>query len=511
MAKIINTAEIDETSSFAPNEASWIYNGLDCCVTYEIRNELRSQMDTEMPEVQALYAETLNKQAPVMEMCLRGLRVDIRKRDELVKEYKVLTDFLETNLSRICEEGLDCSLNWRSHVQIKNLLYGVMGLKPVKARNADGVWAPAVNREALEKLQMYIHAQPIALHILALRDLQKKISFLETKIDKDGRMRTSLNMAGTNTGRLASSESAFGTGNNLQNVARNMRETFVADPGYLLVNVDLEQADARNVGILIYMITGDSTYLDACESGDLHTTVCRMAWPHLDWPEDRKGWRAVADQIAYRELSYRDLSKKLGHGTNYYGTPRTMAMHTKTDRALIESFQTAYFKAFPGIQEYHRWIAEQLKTVGYITTPYGRRRYFFGRAKEDSTLREAIAYAPQSMTAAQIDAGYHNLWREMPEAQLLIQVHDSILFQVPLHNHAAHVNRALELLKFEREIAGRKFSVPLEAKVGFNWGDRIEDKKTGKITNEYGLMKWTGEEKRVPPTFSSQRKLKNFL
>jgi len=60
-------------------------------------------------------------------------------------------------------------------------------------------------------------------------DLQKKIDILKTEIDKDGRIRTSYNIAGTNTGRLSSSFSEFGTGTNLQNIEESLRSMFVAD------------------------------------------------------------------------------------------------------------------------------------------------------------------------------------------------------------------------------------------------------------------------------------------
>src|SRR5690606_34936415 len=137
--------------------------------------------------------------------------------------------------------------------------------------------------------------------------------------------------------------------------------------GAICWNHFVEQRGEREAG----------AYLDACESGDLHTTVCRMAWQSLDWPADRKDWRAVADQIAYRNMSYRDLAKRLGHGTNFYGTPPTMARHTKVDRRAIEEFQRAYFAAFPVIGSYdrnhnddnwHNRVRRAIKETASITT-----------------------------------------------------------------------------------------------------------------------------------------------
>ena len=253
-------------------------------------------------------------------------------------------------------------------------------------------------------------------------------------------------------------------------------------------------------------------YLDACESGDLHTTVCRMAWTELPWGADPKGWRSVADEIAYRTYSYRDMSKKLGHGTNYYGQPKTMASHTKVPVEQIEVFQHKYFGAFPCIPSWHKETIRLLQTEGCLTHLFGRRRFFFNRLDDQTTINAAIAYCPQGMTGDEINIGVLNLWRH-GAFELLIQVHDSILFQIDERRIDELVPLALELLKARLILkGGREFFVPVEAKVGWNWGDvsywskedfekgRCSLDKVGKVrANEFGLLKWKGEEKRRPP------------
>ena len=89
---------------------------------------------------------------------------------------------------------------------------------------------------------------------------------------------------------------------------------FVADPGFKICGIDLEQAESREVGWLSGIICGDWSYLDACYSGDLHTLVARTAWPELPWTDDAKLDRAVADTPFYRHLTYRDMAKKLEIG-----------------------------------------------------------------------------------------------------------------------------------------------------------------------------------------------------
>ena len=516
MVRILNNADITEVSQLDHNTREWVYNALDVCVTYEIRDELKPLLDN---TTTGTYQFALGLQAPVLDMSMRGLLVDERNRKEVLDKFRKQILQLEDQLTRIVRDGIGVDLPmkvlnkktgkwsawWRSPVRLKNLFYDILELKPIKKRSkSTGRYEPVIDREALEKLSVYYIAEPLCAHILALRDLDKKRGFLETSIDDDGRMRCNFNIAGTNTGRLASSMSDFGTGGNLQNVDRDLRYTFVADPGYVFINLDGEQADARNVGAICWNLFVDrlgpevaGAFLDACESGDLHTTVCRMAWTDLPWPDDRNQWRAIADQIAYRHDSYRQLAKKLGHGTNFYGQPPTMAKHTKVAQPMIESFQQRYFEAFPTIPMYHKWVREQLNEWGYITTLWGRRRSFFGRPQEDSTLREAIAYDPQSSTADEIDTGIMNLWRgaKQFDIQMLVQVHDSILAQVPIDaasDAVVWMQKTMEaplMLKHDR-----RFVVPIEAKVGFNWGD------FDKTKNIDGLNKWKGKlPERVHP------------
>jgi DNA polymerase I-like protein with 3'-5' exonuclease and polymerase domains len=519
VARIINTADLLETSALDYNAREWVYNGLDCAVTLELRDAMLPLLDN---VTASTYAFSRALQAPVLEMTMRGVLVDEQQRAAVLASYRDQIDLLDRQLTRLVAEGIgmdsvltpfkDKQRWWRSWQQLQVLFYDIMKLPPVRKRNSKGVWAPTTDRDALEKLDGYFIAGPIVQHLLALRNLDKKRGFLETAVDADGRIRCNFNIGGTNTGRLASSMSDFGTGTNLQNVDRELRSVFVADPGWVFVNLDLEQGDARNVGAICwnafvnqYGEAYAGAYLDACESGDLHTTNARLIWPELAWTGDLAKDKAIAEVIFYRQDSYRQMSKKGGHGSNYYGTPRTMAQHLKVDTPVIDDFQRRYFKAYPVIGSYkpkdndpgfklpnwHNRVRRQLADEHSLTTMLGRRRRFFGRSFEDSTLRDAIAYEPQSMTADEIDGGLIRVWghhRVVP----LVQVHDSVLFMVREEELDETVPWLLKEMRtriiLEKD---REFAVPTEAKVGWNWGDF--DPKS----NVDGLKKWKGSESRT--------------
>jgi DNA polymerase I len=539
--KIYNTAGLDEHSikKLSPDEAAHIYNGLDCCVTAEIFNVLKAQMDAETEGVQRTYQSSLNKLAPIMEMSLRGTYIDEKARQDTIKELEYDLSVLDTKFQTIMVALTDHPLNWRSPQQLQYLFYQCLKIKPIKKRNQKGQYVATTNREALEQFQIYLYAAPLSRFILVMRDLHKQLSFLKTEIDADQRIRTTYNIAGTNTGRLASSMSEFGTGTNLQNVNRKLRYAFTADEGFIMANIDLEQADGRNVGAIchnlfidmsereVYALAKDdprlaayvkdgrwigplgeelaSAYLNACEGGDLHTTVCKMVWPdELDgqpWPEDESLWKKFCDGlIAHGQDSFRQLSKKGGHGTNYYGTPRTMSKHLHVPTPIIQTFQNNYFTAFPAIPLWHNWVIKQIEEHGTITTPFGRRRMFFGRGNDASTHRKAIAYAPQSMTGEQIDRGLLQVWRAFPQVQLLNQVHDSILLQLRFKHLDWLLPQVLEVMQVTLILKGeRKFTIPLDAAVGWNWGYANAGDNKAVRSNYYGLKGWKGAETRVPP------------
>jgi DNA polymerase I-like protein with 3'-5' exonuclease and polymerase domains len=789
VARIIDTSTLTPDSRLDRFTDEAVYNGLDCCVTLEVLEALQSQLTN---TTASTYDFSMSLCAPILEMNLHGVRVDREEVSKSIASYQGDINHIRTNLDYILKEGVGYIKPWTglggmdSRFALQEIFYDILQLPPVRKRNAEGKYVPTVDRKALEKLKTYTFAEPIVNHVLAMRDIGKKISFLNTSIDPDGRLRTQFNIAGTRTGRLASALSAFGTGcvkptaealtkagwkrlcdilptdqiaqwdegiisfvdtvviwfnfegelvkykseqvsltvtpdhrmiakkfttpyrtksaieyfgqtqlyvplggtkldgtltvplylpmlmadfsvegtiwrgqftkkrkidrflelmarhqvefkegvarpdyrrfsikydrtvptkwgpwvldltpecaeqlveetkywdahvrgnsfifytvdeeqaiwfqilchltgrsttkrsqrnsdeayghnsiifsvnvkpkaiaqvmpghwsrekyegevgcpqvpssywlvredgfisvtgnSNLQNVERRLRRIFIPDPGYKFCNIDLEQADARNMGAILYVLFGDRSYLDACNSGDLHTTVCKMVWPNLPWTGYKKEDRKIADEPFYRDMSRRDMTKRLGHGSNYLGTAPTMSINTKIPLELVKNFQSLYFERFPNILKWHDHVRYQLKHEHSITTLLGRRRNFFGRPDDESVIREAVAFEPQSMTADEIDQVLLALWRSNT-VECLLQVHDSILFQYKQELEQELIPNILSN-PYTFRVRDIDFFVPMEAKIGWNWAD-VEYNKDGTISgNPNGLVKYRTE------------------
>lgn len=317
-----------------------------------------------------------------------------------------------------------------------------------------------------------------------------------------------------NSGRFSTSASVFHYGGNIQNLTRDddvagwkpgeripvsLRRMFESDYGYKLGGVDLEQAESREVGWLHGTLFDEWGYLDSCEAGDLHTTTCKLIWTRLPWPGDPKGDRALADQKFYRHFSYRDMSKRGGHGSSYMGTPFTMARHLKVPTKMMEDFQRAFFSAYPGFPLWHQWVAQQVQTEHMLVTPLGRQRHFFGRPEDPATIREAVAYSPQSSTADRMNLGMWRVWKHMHgRVELLAQVHDAIYFQFRDGEDEASILQEVlhHIQSIELRHKGRVFTVPGEAKTGWNWGAYHPKLNPG------GLRKFKGSDDRKRPTLA---------
>jgi DNA polymerase-1 len=313
---------------------------------------------------------------------------------------------------------------------------------------------------------------------MALQDVRKKLGFLKSGIDPDGRCRTTFNIAGTDTGRLSSYRSCWFTGTNMQNISPEMRKMFCADKGMKFAYVDLEQAEARMVGAIIWNLFHDGKYLDYCESGNLHVNVTMMCWSHLEWTLDFKRNKELAKQLFYREFTYYDASKRLGHASNYHGQPPQISREVRIPVGLVTEFQRNYFREFQGISRWHEEVRVRLLRQGWLTSLMGRRRWFFGRRWDKDTLNAAIAYDPQSSIADYLNSGLVSVWRNLGGGgdkrsglQLLLQEHDAILFQYPEEREDELVPAVQRLLEIEVPLFhGRSLTIPTEALVGWNWG-----------------------------------------
>ena len=504
MAKIIKNVDI-QNIELDSEQILWTYCALDCAVTLEIWQKIKKELDDTTSKTYQFEIDSLK---PAMAMMQKGLRVDLEKVKNMRAPLKKARLKLERMLNLFSQAATGKDLNHASPKQLQDLFYVHLGIPKIMSYKK-GKSKVSTDREALEKLrENYPRAKVFANAILALRDIDKQLGVLETTRDKDNRIRCSYNVAGTETGRWSSSEAPWGTGTNLQNITKDLREIFIPDDGMTMFYADLEQAESRVVAYL----TGDQGYIDACESGDLHTTVVKMVWKNMGWSGDPVQERKLAENPYYLQFSFRDMCKRAGHGTNYGLSATSLARHLKIKVAHATRFQLLYYGgvvsldsvnrwhqqdpkagfdellvygkvygdkvkyvevpgAFPGIRKWHDNIANELLNTGTLTTPIGRRRQFWGRLDDATTLRGAIAYVPQSTIGDLLNMGLYRVWNELRDdgVQVLGQVHDAILGQVPTEKIDELMPKIVACMTNPIQVGERTLVIPSSVEVGNTW------------------------------------------
>ncbi len=505
--RIIQTADLVPLSSsrvsyhgskLSPLEQNCVYCGLDSCVTLEVHGVIHPQLDE---TTQIVYDFERALQAPVLEMMLRGIHTDTNQVVRLMEIYRKRQIRIYSILQRLADVVWGKELNPGSPKQLKEFFYGVMNI-PTQYKWEKGVKKVTTNRDALEVVQQYRYARPIATAVLAHREVAGKIAVLRSGIDDDQKMRFSYNIGGTNTGRFSANKNVFGGGTNANNITDELRQIFVAQPGMKLAYLDLEQAESR---VTAY-VAADEAYIDACESSDLHTAVAKLIWPEI-FEGANEDDKTVAKRSFYRHFSYRDMSKRGGHLTNYLGQAISNAKKLNVSLPVMKEFQTTYLGKFHGIKRMFGDVARILNTTATITTPLGRRRLFFGRNYADDVLRKAIAYSPQSTIGDLLNIGMWRVWRashdrssNLAGVHLLTQLYDAILIQYPDDPEVEKnvIAEAIKLMTIPVQVNDlrlknsltREMIVPVEASIGWNWAKRSN-------SNPDGLISWKGEDIRT--------------
>jgi DNA polymerase-1 len=391
----------------------WSYNCEDCVRTLEIAHEERKTLKQLNLERIDEFQQSMFW--PVLQAMNRGVRIDKDARAkmamELIEEMGKREAYFEFILGH--------PLNPRSPKQMMALFYDDLKL-PIQIKRGTG--RPTLDDDALTKLG---NREPIIRPLLKAIAEQRSLgvflsTFVKAPLDSDGRMRCSYNICGTETYRLSSSENAFGSGTNLQNVPKgneagdpdalslpNIRKLFIPDPNYTFFDMDLDRADLQ-----VVVWEADDAELKAVLGAgvDVHSENAKTL--------------GVS----------RHLAKVWVHGTNYGGGPRTMAINCGITVHEAEKMQKRWFRAHPGIERWHRRVEVALRTKHQVENKFGYRRFYFDRV--EGLLSEALAWIPQSTVAITINKIWKNLYDNLPEVQVLLQVHDSLAGQFPTSRHA---------------------------------------------------------------------------
>lgn len=199
----------------------------------------------------------------------------------------------------------------------------------------------------------------------------------------------------------------------------NVRKLYLPDPGYTMVEVDLQRADAQ---VVAWEANDDGLKEIFRRGDDIHTS---NALAIFGGPGPLK-----AGEVGYSKWYDKRHRAKTGvHAVNYGCKEKTLAEHIQCSIQDARAFIESWFAAHPPILEWHKRVEYDLLIRKCVENKFGYKRHYFDRV--EGLLPEALAWIGQSTVAIAINHVLLAIEEAIPEAQLLLQVHDSILFQIP--------------------------------------------------------------------------------
>lgn len=491
------------------------YNLTDSLVTHEV-NEVLDVHLAKQPRSLSHYRFNINLIPAYNYIMLRGCRFDTARARALAEDT---TKDIQT-LSAEINERVGRSFNVKSVVDKRWLLYTKLGYKPY-ARDGESTKEDVLLRYYAK------HRDPLVRLIIRCVRKRTRLSDINKLVcDADGRIRSSYDPVGTNTGRLSSRASIAlrltdegwdNTGTNLQNVTKDLRCCFVPDDdtGYDFWQVDLSGADGWTVAADLASL-GYPAMLDDYNAGIKPSLVLyHMIQEHVagrsvatinQLPRHElktllKSVKSVIDSLdGTTDASGRPADwlylccKRVQHGSNYGAQPEKISEVvfgdsdgtidlSKNDAALYQQLYKLRY------QTDHRnaAIRRRLATDGALVSACGIRRQFFNIRNrndiDDATVREAAAFEPQANTTWATNKALERLWydphnrtsRGSLHVEPLLQIHDALAGQYRRENRTRAAEKLREWFTNPLTIQGVKVTIPADGKRGPNWKETKED------------------------------------
>ncbi len=428
------------------------YSGEDAAVTLKLKYILETEIEKE--GLAKLFCDI---EMPLIEVLadieIAGIKIDLPLMEGFSKELEKELAGIEKRVYFLAGE----EFNINSPKQLQEILFEKLGLRTLK-KTKTGF---STDVGVLEELALE-HEFP--KEILEHRALSKlKNTYVDTlpKLVNlhTGRLHTSFNQTVTATGRLSSSDP------NLQNIpirgewGKRIREAFIADEGHLLLSSDYSQIELR----VLAHLSQDEGFIEIFKSdGDIHTrTACELfgITPENVTSEMRRRAKTVNFGIVY--------------GISPYGLSQQLGIHPEKAKFYIDT----YFMRHNGVKNYINTKINKAAETGYVSTIFQRKRAIPELKSTNKNIRQlgerlAMNTPIQGSAADIIKIAMINIWRRLKKeglrTKMLLQVHDELLFEVPIKEK----DKVQSLVREEMENAV-KLDVPLKVDIGVgkNWSE----------------------------------------
>ncbi|PIR85059.1 hypothetical protein COU15_02705, partial [Candidatus Kaiserbacteria bacterium CG10_big_fil_rev_8_21_14_0_10_45_20] len=369
--------------------------------------------------LETVYCDIEKPLIPIIKkLNAEGVQIDREYLKKLSKEYHAELDVLSKEIfSYACEE-----FNINSPKQLGAILFEKLGLQGKRQKKtATGQFS--TKESELVKLK---GEHKIIESILAYRELQKLLSTyidaIPSLLDANSRLHTTFVQTGTTTGRLSSREP------NLQNIpikselGRRIRKAFIAPKGKMLLALDYSQIELRLAAIL----SGDEKLKKVFKDGeDVHSSVASEVFG------------VPLEKVTYE---MRRSAKVINFGILYGMGVNALKETLGTNRTEAQSYLNRYFELYPGLASYLTKVKAEASRIGYVTTLFGRKRFFPGirshlpqiRASAERMAINAPMQGTQAdvikIAMAKVDALIEKDFKS--KVALVLQIHDELIFEI---------------------------------------------------------------------------------
>jgi len=394
-----------------------VYAGERVELPRRVADSMRGEL--EAGGLDSVYRDIEEPLVPVlMHMEERGIALDTKLLTEMSTDLHGRLHTLEEAIYKIAGERFNInSPSQLGEIMFERLSYPV-GKRTRKTKSY------STDAETLH--QLAVKGFPLPEKLLDYREISKLkstyVDALPALVAADGRVHTRYEQAVAATGRLSS------VNPNLQNIpvrtelGRSIRKAFIAPEGRLLLVADYSQIELR----VLAHIAREPALIAAFERGeDIHQATAAVVMdvaPELVTPQQRRAAKVINFGIIY--------------GMSAFG----LAQNLKIPRGEAQQFIDAYLGKYAGVKEYMDSTLQAAERDGKVETLYGRVRWLpelkaRNHAVRENAKRMAINARIQGTAADLLKkamvAVETRLRKEMPEAALLLTVHDELVLEVP--------------------------------------------------------------------------------
>jgi DNA polymerase I-like protein with 3'-5' exonuclease and polymerase domains len=484
-----------DPSSYDRNKL-YIYNAKDSLATHQIySNQLEELKETGTKSVYDMQLAILPIYKRMEDL---GIRVDEQQRKNLIGKYSSLYETYNYKLQLLVGR----EINPLSSLVCQRLVYEELSYKPIRGTKHTSTGKPSADEESLELL-LWMGQSPsyncrdILRTIIDCRKLHKVIELLVLPLYPDGRFRCEFNLAGTVNGRSSAGETTDymlylqdngvvkmgNLGHSFQTIGKHgfavdgetygkdIRSMFVPSSGYIFVESDLSQAEARVDAVL----ASDFDILNVFD-GPIGIHKLTGSWVYDCLPNEIKKSILVNGEDRYY------VSKTVRHAGERNMKEDRLMMMIHQPVADCAKILKKFHDNQPNIRGvFHRGIREHIMRERVLIAPNGRRRDFFGRIDEH-TINEAISFLPQAIVTDYLKQSLVKTFSECSYARPLVEAHDGFLAEVPIgkeEEYARTFKQNVEVdIDFRTCSLNRDFilRIPCESAIGENWQDMEEIK-----------------------------------